>query len=202
MMLEDLIAALEAEDPRKVLPDGFTNPHSWRGDYMQLAFEPAKNVTVAAMLADAKGALGRTFTGYKGGAYTMGDYTDCWLDHYGESDGETIGPRLLGYMLAAGHIPDADQVPACRVCGCTEEQACEGGCHWVEDPQMGELCSRCINAALKVSVVDLTDGETSVRSVPRGNYAVICSEPCHIADVQRDLVARTAVITLKDVRHG
>lgn len=29
----------------------------------------------------------------------------------------------------------------CRVCGCTSEQACEGGCSWV-DPEH-TLCSRC-----------------------------------------------------------
>jgi hypothetical protein len=31
----------------------------------------------------------------------------------------------------------------CRVCGCTDEQACPGGCHWVEDPEGGDLCSVC-----------------------------------------------------------
>lgn len=36
-------------------------------------------------------------------------------------------------------------MPACRVCGCTDEQACDGGCEWVEDPEgLGELCSRCL----------------------------------------------------------
>lgn len=29
--------------------------------------------------------------------------------------------------------------PACRVCGCTTEQACAGGCIWIEE----DLCSRC-----------------------------------------------------------
>jgi hypothetical protein len=34
--------------------------------------------------------------------------------------------------------------PACRVCGCTENKPCLGGCCWVEDPKMlGELCSSC-----------------------------------------------------------
>lgn len=34
--------------------------------------------------------------------------------------------------------------PACRVCGCTENEPCAGGCCWVEDPRMlGELCSSC-----------------------------------------------------------
>lgn len=28
----------------------------------------------------------------------------------------------------------------CRVCGCTENRACPGGCWWVEQ----ELCSRCV----------------------------------------------------------
>jgi hypothetical protein len=106
MMLGELIKALEAEDPRKVLPDGFSNPHSWRGDYMDLAFEPAKDVTVDQMLTDARFALGACFQGYKGGDYTMGEYTDCWLCEYGTSaDAETIGHRLLGYMLAAGAVP-------------------------------------------------------------------------------------------------
>ena len=27
----------------------------------------------------------------------------------------------------------------CRVCGCTDDEACEGGCTWVEE----DLCSRC-----------------------------------------------------------
>jgi hypothetical protein len=29
--------------------------------------------------------------------------------------------------------------PNCKICGCTNEQACEGGCHWVEL----DLCSTC-----------------------------------------------------------
>lgn len=29
--------------------------------------------------------------------------------------------------------------PACRVCGCTNGVACEGGCHWIEE----DLCSSC-----------------------------------------------------------
>lgn len=29
--------------------------------------------------------------------------------------------------------------PRCRVCGCTEDRACPGGCFWIEP----DLCSRC-----------------------------------------------------------
>jgi hypothetical protein len=28
----------------------------------------------------------------------------------------------------------------CRVCGCTDDHACPGGCYWVED----DLCSQCV----------------------------------------------------------
>lgn len=30
--------------------------------------------------------------------------------------------------------------PTCRVCGCTEDNACPGGCYWVEP----DLCSQCV----------------------------------------------------------
>jgi hypothetical protein len=106
--LAELIAALEAEDPRKVLPRGFNNPHSYRGYYDELAFEPATNVTVAAMLHDARSALGATYQGYKGGDYEMSDYTDCWLAFEGSAAGETIGPLLLELMLANGTVPGED----------------------------------------------------------------------------------------------
>lgn len=33
----------------------------------------------------------------------------------------------------------------CRVCGCTDERACLGGCYWVEP----ELCSRCADKETK-----------------------------------------------------
>lgn len=28
----------------------------------------------------------------------------------------------------------------CQYCGCTDEQACSGGCHWVAD----DVCSACV----------------------------------------------------------
>lgn len=35
-------------------------------------------------------------------------------------------------------------IPVCRVCGCTDDNACPGGCCWVEDPEgLGDLCSAC-----------------------------------------------------------
>ena len=104
MRLDELIAALEAEDPTTVLPLGFSNPHSYRGIYNDLAFEPTANVAVGAMLADARSALGATYEGWKGGDYRMKGWTDCWLSEEGSGDGEEIGPILLTLLLAARQL--------------------------------------------------------------------------------------------------
>ncbi len=113
MELGELITALEQADARLVVPSGFTNPHSYRGYYDELAFEPAANVTVAAMLADARSALGATYQGYKGGDFTMREHTDCWLATWGGL-GETLGPTLLRLMLAPGTVPGEADAPSGR----------------------------------------------------------------------------------------
>lgn len=37
--------------------------------------------------------------------------------------------------------PEVYEEAKCRVCGCTDDQACVGGCYWVEP----DLCSQCAN---------------------------------------------------------
>lgn len=49
--------------------------------------------------------------------------------------------------------PDGSEKPrACRICGCTEDRACLGGCSWIED----DLCSNpeCIETASTVEVAE------------------------------------------------
>ena len=100
MMLGELITTLEAVNPQQTVQHGFHNPHSYRGDYMDLAFEPATNITVADMLAAARSALGTTYQGWKGGHYTMNEHSWCWLSQEGDASGETISALLLQFMLA------------------------------------------------------------------------------------------------------
>ncbi|MFF1417618.1 hypothetical protein [Streptomyces sp. NPDC058280] len=99
MSLDELIKALEAVDPATVVRRGFHNPHSYRGYYHDLAFEPAFNVTVGEMLADARSARGETYEGWKGGDFKMSGHTDCWLSEEGTCSGETLGRTLVRYML-------------------------------------------------------------------------------------------------------
>jgi hypothetical protein len=97
-MLGQLIEFLKARDPSKAVSEGFDSPHSYRGYYDQVAFHPAVNVTIGEMLSCAEEALGNTYEGYKGGAYTMNEYTDTWLAVWGDC-GEMLTERTLRCMV-------------------------------------------------------------------------------------------------------
>jgi len=99
MILKELIEFLQEWNRNIIVPLGFNNPHSYRGYYDELAFEPVENTTVGEMLDCAKEALGNTYTGWKGGDFKMGPCTEVYLSIRGEYGGETIGIHLLNYMV-------------------------------------------------------------------------------------------------------
>lgn len=107
MNLGDIITTLEAANPDQVVHHGFHNPHSYRGDYYDLAFEPTHNITVAEMLEAARSAVGATYQGYKGGDFKMTASDWCWLSEEGSASGETISPLLLEFMLTPVASPEA-----------------------------------------------------------------------------------------------
>lgn len=113
LSLGELITELERHDSDQAVAHGFGKSHSYRGYYDQLAFQPVENTTVGAMLRAAKEALGKTYTGYKGGEYAMGEWTDVWLANYGDT-GESIGAVLLSYMLGG----QACTKPGVCTCAC------------------------------------------------------------------------------------
>ena len=98
MNLGELISRLKQEPLDKIVKEGFTNPHSYRGNYYYIAFEPCENVSVADMLEDAKSALGTTYQGWKGGDFTMNKYSYVYLAEEGNI-GDELSERLLNYML-------------------------------------------------------------------------------------------------------
>jgi len=98
MLIEDLIKKLEELPKEQEVVKGFTSPHSYRGYYECLAFEPCEDTTVGAMLNSAKEGYNNVYQGYKGGKYKMTDGTECYLAFYG-SIGEEMGETLLDYML-------------------------------------------------------------------------------------------------------
>jgi DNA repair photolyase len=104
MTLGELIDRLRKEDPNKIILAGFHDPHSYRGSYYDLAFEPTERIHVSDMLQAAESAIGETYEGYKGGSYHMSSNTDVYLAYYG-STGDELSNRLLNYMLKDTYTP-------------------------------------------------------------------------------------------------
>ena len=50
-------------------------------------------------------------------------------------------------------------MPKCRVCECTEHDACFGGCEWVEP----DLCSTCADIAIGLYEYFMTAGPAARR---------------------------------------
>lgn len=99
MRLKDLIELLEKFPSDMRVAEGFGNPHSWRGVYAELAFEPVDDTTVGEMLAEARSAIGETYYGYKGGEFTMALDTSVNIDYRGSwSDGKH-DHRLYAWMV-------------------------------------------------------------------------------------------------------
>jgi hypothetical protein len=94
--LGQLIEWLSEQDAGATVRHGFGCPHSDRGDYYNLAFDPAETTTYGEMLAHARAALGQTFTGYKGGEFFMGEHTDVLIGEWGEC-GEYITDTHFRY---------------------------------------------------------------------------------------------------------
>ena len=63
--------------------------HSYRGYYEDLAFERDINeeTEVSKLLQHCQSAMGRRFTGWKGGEFLMGEDTPLWISEVGEADG-------------------------------------------------------------------------------------------------------------------
>lgn len=104
MTLGKLIAWLEQQDQELIVQDGFSTPHSDRGSYEELAFAPCGESTIADMLRHARSAVRATFTGWKGGEFTMNENTSVYIGDYGDC-GDAITPIHFKYWLLTGRKP-------------------------------------------------------------------------------------------------
>jgi len=99
MNLQEIIDAMEKQPRDKPMVIGFTDPHSYRGEYRNLAVEPVFGSTVGESLDCLKEALGSTYTGWKGGDYDMDGFVNVYISHTGRASGERIGALLLACLL-------------------------------------------------------------------------------------------------------
>ena len=98
ILLGELIAKLESCDPAAKVRYDFdkavpTTLHSWRGIYAELSLdfdETGTPPTVADLLEELRGAVGKTYGGYKGGDFVMGKGTPVWVAHWGDAGNRGI----------------------------------------------------------------------------------------------------------------
>lgn len=91
---------LNKYDKNKVVPLGwgFGSSHSNRGDYSELGLEPKTNVTIGEMIEELSNSIGKTFTGWKGGEYTMHEDSNICLSYEGRR-GTNISNIFLELLI-------------------------------------------------------------------------------------------------------
>jgi len=86
MMVKEVLTYLDNLHPATALPFTLSDPHCDRGSYRDVAFaltnEPS---TVAEVRAVVASVIGKTYYGWKGGDFTMDEWSDCCIGpDYGE----------------------------------------------------------------------------------------------------------------------
>jgi myosin heavy subunit len=124
------MAELAAEDAKRRLAIADPSTAKFAAYYNQV------QVALGQMLEIAAAAQEDKFAGYKNAV---------------EKLFEVFGMKFKQLLVNPETAPPADKHPqeeneeagqkvrTCRVCGCTDDNACPGGCSWVED----DLCSAC-----------------------------------------------------------
>lgn len=79
---------------------GIDGTHSYRGYYDHLAIEPGPVGSLGALDAELADANGKTFSGHKGGDYTMGPNTPVWISY----EGEASGLAVVGVVRLDDHV--------------------------------------------------------------------------------------------------
>jgi hypothetical protein len=97
LTLGELIGKLEniaytGDEPHVCFDFGYFYPAglcSWRGSYNELSIEYSNNMAKEPKLTEfisiLKDAIGKQFTGWKGGEYIMSEYTPIWVSNEGEA---------------------------------------------------------------------------------------------------------------------
>ncbi|MCA9878442.1 MAG: hypothetical protein KC442_11690 [Thermomicrobiales bacterium] len=108
LSLGELIAQLEKQDPGHSIQFDFcraipTTLASWRGAYDELALGfdmDGKDPSVGELLEHLRTAVGRTYTGWKGGDFVMSLETPVWVANPGDGcNTAIIGVEGIDYQV-------------------------------------------------------------------------------------------------------
>lgn len=105
MNLGQLESMLKTQPDNHVCKNGFKSPHSYRGYYDMVSFEPARDVKVIEMKKAVEEALTKQFTGWKGGEYRYDHTTPVYFaiegttvsEEYNEEIAEKIADSICGF---------------------------------------------------------------------------------------------------------
>ena len=75
------------------------SPHSYRGYYSDLSFSNGGTIQAKELLMICCASRGRTFEGYKGGDFIMGDDTPLWAASYG-----CCGPAIVAITVTPDKV--------------------------------------------------------------------------------------------------
>ena len=87
-----------------------------------------------------------------------------------------------------------DEGQACRVCGCTWERACPGGCYWAEY----DLCSACVGKE-KVKAVDTADVRVR-RRYDRLRFSIACRKLAVAEQLLREAEEKISGDIIRELR--
>jgi len=106
MSIKEIIDFLSEYDKDRLVENGWYNCCSYRGYYQCLAVEKADfPVTTEAMINTLRDAIGKTFTGYKGGEFLMDEDAGVFYAEYGRTGPPITKPflkTLLGEDITLG----------------------------------------------------------------------------------------------------
>jgi len=125
MILGEFIRQIEELEPVKTVAVGIAEPHSYRGDYCDVAFKAAPSMTIQEILDVAKSAVGASYEN-KGESYTMTLKTEVHIAFPGCSD-------LRAYSHTVRElVGSADSVTALlkffgKLDDCQADIDCDGG---------------------------------------------------------------------------
>ncbi|WP_405925476.1 hypothetical protein [Streptomyces sp. NBC_00035] len=107
-------------------------------------------------------------------------------------------PAIMS-VLTPNTTPGAEDEGRCVRCGCTDNAACEGGCYWVSNLQLVDLCSACATAeelaTMSIIPAEVPDGE----QLPA---AADTPEPAPIPRLASPLMHRIAVTPALPAEDG
>lgn len=63
--------------------------------------------------------------------------------------------KIENYLELTPESETESNIRRCRECGCTDNNACEGGCYWVED----DLCSSCADKMRQIDNAELVEAD-------------------------------------------